>query len=210
MRCARAATAGLVNVSRRRAIGHRAHRNKTVKAKRATAIARRDTVTTSAAREVRIYAALLLVETANPLSGIARAHWGTKPGTGRPTILNKIRDKNCNKTKKYFTALSSFRRMQRWMRVLPSRVACVLNERVGRIDRHFSGSSLLAAAAANEPPPAAGAATTDNEANGSKSRNSRSQVQTWDRPVLVTVTILDSFDSGQFRSRDDVDDGAFV
>ena len=107
-------------------------------------------------------------------------------------------------------ALSSFRRMQRWMRVLPSRVACVLNERVGRIDRHFSGSRLLAAAAANEPPPAAGAATTDNEANGSKSRNSRSQVQTWDRPVLVTVTILDSFDSGQFRSRDDVDDGALV
>ena len=100
--------------------------------------------------------------------------------------------------------------MQRWMRVLPSRVACVLNERVGRIDRHFSGSRLLAAAAANEPPPTAGAATTDNEANGSKSRNSRSQVQTWDRPVLVTVTILDSFDSGQFRSRDDVDDGAFV
>ena len=140
MRCARAATAGLVNVSRRRAIGHRAHRNKTVKQKRATAIARRDTVTTSAAREVRIYAALLLVETVNPLSGIARAHWGTKSGTGRPTILNKIRDKNCNKTKKYFTALSSFRRMQRWMRVLPSRVACVLNERVGRIDRHFSGS----------------------------------------------------------------------
>ena len=90
MRCARAATAGLVNVSRRRAIGHRAHRNKTVKAKRATAIARRDTVTTSAAREVRIYAALLLVETANPLSGIARAHWGTKPGTGRPTILYKF------------------------------------------------------------------------------------------------------------------------
>ena len=73
-------------------------------------------------------------------------------------------------------ALSSFRRMQRWMRVLPSRVACVLNERVGRIDRHFSGSRLLAAAASNEPPPAAGAATTDNEANGSKSRDSRSQV----------------------------------
>ena len=73
-------------------------------------------------------------------------------------------------------ALSSFRRMQRWMRVLPSRVACVLNERVGRIDRHFSRSRLLAATAANEPPPAAGAATTDNEANGSKSRDSRSQV----------------------------------
>ena len=53
-----AASAGPVNVSRRRAIGNRAHRNKTVIAKRATAIARRDTVTTSAAREVRFGAAL--------------------------------------------------------------------------------------------------------------------------------------------------------
>ena len=87
-----------------------------------------------------------------------------------------------------------------------------LNERVVcRIDRHFSGSRLLASAAANEPPPAAGAATTDNEAHGSKNRNSRSQVQTWDRPILVViVSVADSFDSSQFRSSDEVDDGALA
>ena len=78
---------------------------------------------------------------------VLQGHIGALSRVLRPTILNKIRDKNCNKTKKYFTALSSFRRMQRWMRVLPSRVACVLNERVGRIDRHFSGSAATAAAA---------------------------------------------------------------
>ena len=75
-----AATAGPVNVSRRRATGHHAHRNKTVNAKRATAIARRETVTTSAAREARFGAARGPLETANPVSTIARAHWGTKPG----------------------------------------------------------------------------------------------------------------------------------
>ncbi len=79
MRCATVATAGPVNVSRRRATGHRAPR-KTVIAERATAIARRDTVTTSAAREARFGAARGPLETANPVSTIARAHWGTKPG----------------------------------------------------------------------------------------------------------------------------------
>ena len=66
-------------------------------------------------------------------------------------------------------ALSSFRRMQRWMRVLPSRVARVLNERVGRISDFF-GSRLLAAAAANEPPPAAGAAKPGRRGKGHRAR----------------------------------------
>ena len=88
-----------------------------------------------------------------------------------------------------------------------------VNERVVcRINRHFSGSRPLASAAAtNEPPPAAGAATTDNEAHGSKYRNSRSQVQTWYRPVLVAiVSVAEPFDGGQFRSGDKVDDGTLV